>query len=96
MPGNRAVNNRQPAILSGFMPPGFGVVRELGMDINKINPHGGISLGHPIGCTGARILVTFVHEMVRRDLRLAWRRSVSAVVRAWRLFWRGSEFIASV
>jgi len=32
----------------------------------RINPHGsGISLGHPIGCTGARIMVTLIHEMVR-------------------------------
>ena len=36
----------------------------------KTNPHGsGISLGHPIGCTGARILVTLIYEMVRRDLK---------------------------
>ena len=39
--------------------------------MNKTNLHGGgISLGHPIGCTGARILVTLAHEMVRRNLHL--------------------------
>jgi acetyl-CoA C-acetyltransferase len=35
---------------------------------DRVNPHGsGISLGHPLGCTGARILVTLLHEMERRD-----------------------------
>jgi acetyl-CoA C-acetyltransferase len=46
------------------------VVRELGIDLDKTNLHGGgISLGHPIGCTGARITVTLVYEMMRRDLQ---------------------------
>ncbi len=46
----------------------IGVVRELGLDLDKMNPHGGgISLGHPIGCTGARIIVTLIHEMIRKD-----------------------------
>lgn len=36
----------------------------------RLNPHGsGISLGHPVGATGARILTTLAHEMVRRDVR---------------------------
>ena len=36
----------------------------------KVNPHGGgISLGHPIGCTGARIIVTLTNEMVRKNYR---------------------------
>jgi acetyl-CoA C-acetyltransferase len=51
-----------------FASQSIGVIRELGLDIEKTNPHGsGISLGHPIGCTGARLLVTLVHEMERRD-----------------------------
>ncbi|MFC2019054.1 acetyl-CoA C-acetyltransferase [Chloroflexota bacterium] len=54
-----------------FAAQAIGVIREMGMDINRINPHGGgISLGHPIGCTGARIIVTMLYEMARRDLRL--------------------------
>jgi acetyl-CoA C-acetyltransferase len=54
-----------------FAAQTLGVIRELGLDIEKTNPHGsGISLGHPIGCTGARLLVTLTHEMIRRDLRL--------------------------
>ena len=39
-------------------------------DIDKLNVNGGaIALGHPIGCSGARILVTLLHEMRRRDAR---------------------------
>jgi len=53
-----------------FASQSIGVIKELGLDLQKTNPHGsGISLGHPIGCTGARIIVTLVHEMIRRDYR---------------------------
>jgi acetyl-CoA C-acetyltransferase len=53
-----------------FAAQTLGVVRELGLDLEKTNPHGsGISLGHPIGCTGTRIIVTLIHEMRRRDLK---------------------------
>jgi acetyl-CoA C-acetyltransferase len=53
-----------------FASQSLGVVRELNIDMNKTNLHGGgISLGHPIGCTGARILVTLAYEMMRRDLQ---------------------------
>jgi acetyl-CoA C-acetyltransferase len=44
--------------------------RELQLDLEKTNLHGsGISLGHPIGCTGARLVVTITHEMRRRNLK---------------------------
>ena len=44
--------------------------RELGIDLNKLNVNGGaIALGHPLGCSGARILTTLVHEMKKRDSR---------------------------
>jgi acetyl-CoA C-acetyltransferase len=44
--------------------------RELGFDPAKLNVNGGsIALGHPIGCTGARIVVTLVHEMTRQKVR---------------------------
>jgi acetyl-CoA C-acetyltransferase len=44
--------------------------RELNLDLEKTNLHGsGISLGHPIGCTGARLVVTIIHEMRRRNLK---------------------------
>jgi acetyl-CoA C-acetyltransferase len=53
-----------------FASQSLGVVRELGLDLDKTNPHGsGISLGHPIGCTGARLIVTLTHEMIRRDFQ---------------------------
>ena len=48
----------------------LAVDRELQIDRDKLNVNGGaIALGHPIGCTGARILVTLLHEMSRRDAR---------------------------
>jgi acetyl-CoA C-acetyltransferase len=54
-----------------FASQSLGCIRELGFDMSKTNLHGGgISLGHPIGCTGARILVTLAYEMQRRDLQL--------------------------
>ena len=45
-------------------------VKELGLDPKKVNVNGGaIALGHPLGCSGARILTTLVHEMKRRGAR---------------------------
>jgi acetyl-CoA C-acetyltransferase len=45
-------------------------VRELGLDPDKVNVNGGaVALGHPVGCTGARLLVTLLHELERRDGR---------------------------
>jgi len=53
-----------------FAAQAIGVIRELGLDLAKTNPHGsGISLGHPIGCTGARLIVTLIHEMIRKDFQ---------------------------
>jgi len=47
----------------------LGCMKELDWDINHINIHGsGISMGHPIGSTGARIAVTMIHDMARRNL----------------------------
>ena len=46
------------------------VVRELGLDMSKVNIHGGaIALGHPIGASGARILISLLYEMERRGSR---------------------------
>ena len=51
-----------------FASQSLGVVRELDINLDKTNPHGGaIALGHPIGCTGARIIVTLIHAMRRQD-----------------------------
>jgi acetyl-CoA C-acetyltransferase len=53
-----------------FASQSLGVIKELNIDLSKTNLHGGgISLGHPIGCSGARIIVTLVHEMARRNLK---------------------------
>jgi acetyl-CoA C-acetyltransferase len=44
--------------------------RDLSMDPEKLNVNGGsIALGHPIGCTGARITVTLLHELLKRNAR---------------------------
>ena len=54
-------------INEAFASQSIAVIRELGIDENKVNVNGGaISLGHPIGASGARILVTLIHEMKRR------------------------------
>ena len=54
-----------------FASQSIGCIRELDIDLSKTNLHGGgISLGHPIGCTGARIIVTLAYEMNRRNLHL--------------------------
>ena len=43
---------------------------EIGIDDAKLNVNGGaIALGHPLGCTGARLVTTTLHELERRDLR---------------------------
>jgi len=48
----------------------LAVLRDLPIDPTRVNVNGGaIALGHPIGCTGARIVVTLVHEMRRRRAR---------------------------
>jgi acetyl-CoA C-acetyltransferase len=52
-----------------FAAQAIACVRELGLSLENTNVNGsGISLGHPIGCTGARLVVTIMHEMQRRDL----------------------------
>jgi acetyl-CoA C-acetyltransferase len=51
-----------------FAVQALACVRELGLDLERTNVHGsGVSIGHPIGCTGARILVTLMHELKRRN-----------------------------
>ncbi|MBI2848020.1 MAG: acetyl-CoA C-acetyltransferase [Chloroflexi bacterium] len=53
-----------------FAAQAIACARELGLSWENTNVHGsGISLGHPIGCTGARLVVTTMHEMARRNLR---------------------------
>jgi len=53
-----------------FAAQSLAVIRDLGLDAARVNVNGGaIALGHPIGASGARILVTLVHEMQRRNVR---------------------------
>ena len=53
-----------------FAAQALAVNQELGWDTARVNVNGGaIALGHPIGASGARILVTLVHELIRRDAR---------------------------
>ena len=54
-----------------FASQAIACIRELGLDLDKTNLLGsGISIGHPIGCTGARIVLTLMNEMVRNDVEL--------------------------
>ena len=51
-----------------FAAQSIAVARELGFDMAKVNVNGGaISIGHPVGASGARIIVTLLHEMAKRD-----------------------------
>jgi acetyl-CoA C-acetyltransferase len=57
-------------INEAFAPQVLAVLRDLPIDPARLNVNGGaIALGHPIGATGARIIVTLVHEMRRRAAR---------------------------
>ena len=54
-----------------FAVQALAVIRELGMDEDKVNVNGGaIALGHPLGCTGAKLTVQMVHELSRQDKQL--------------------------
>jgi acetyl-CoA acyltransferase len=53
-----------------FAAQALAVIKELGMDIEKVNVNGGaVALGHPLGCTGAKLTATILHEMNRRSAR---------------------------
>ena len=55
-----------------FAAQSLAVIKDLGMTKEKVNVNGGaIALGHPIGASGTRILVTLLHEMVKRDAKKA-------------------------
>ena len=57
-------------INEAFAAQFLAVNRELKLDMEKVNANGsGIGLGHPVGCTAARILVSLIYEMQRRDVR---------------------------
>jgi acetyl-CoA C-acetyltransferase len=53
-----------------FSVQAIAVTRELGLPLEKVNVNGGaVALGHPIGASGARVLITLIYEMIRRDVR---------------------------
>jgi acetyl-CoA C-acetyltransferase len=57
-------------INEAFAAQAVAVNKQMGWDTSKINVNGGaIALGHPIGASGARVLVTLLHEMIRRDAK---------------------------
>ncbi len=57
-------------INEAFAAQAIGVNKEMGWDTSKINVNGGaIAIGHPIGASGCRILVSLIHEMIRRDAK---------------------------
>ena len=61
----------QVELNEAFASQSIACIRELGFDLDKTNLLGsGISIGHPIGCTGARIVITLMNEMVRNDVEL--------------------------
>jgi acetyl-CoA C-acetyltransferase len=57
-------------INEAFAAQSLAVISELGLDPQRVNVNGGaIALGHPIGASGARVLVTLLHEMAKRDAK---------------------------
>jgi acetyl-CoA C-acetyltransferase len=53
-----------------FSVQALGVMKELGLDAARVNVNGGaVAIGHPIGASGARVLVTLIYEMMRRDAK---------------------------
>ena len=58
------------SIPRAFAAQSVAVGRDLGFDLSKLNVNGGaIALGHPVGASGCRILVTLLHEMQKRDAK---------------------------
>ena len=54
-----------------FASQSIACIHDLGLDLEKVNVNGGaIALGHPLGCSGARISTTLLHEMKRRKCKL--------------------------
>ena len=67
-----------------FAAQSIACLRELNLDPKIVNVNGGaIALGHPIGCSGTRVMVTLLYEMQKRQAAWGWPLSVSAA--AWAL-----------
>ena len=68
------------------------VGRELKFDMDKVNVNGGaVALGHPIGASGARILVTLLYALKHRDKKLVWPRCASAAAWVLQPWWKCSN-----
>ena len=53
-----------------FAAQSLAVIKEAGLDPERVNPNGGaIALGHPLGCTGAKLTATIIREMKRRNAK---------------------------
>jgi acetyl-CoA acetyltransferase len=53
-----------------FAAQSLACIRQLGLDESRVNPNGGaIAIGHPLGCTGARLVTTLAHELARTGAR---------------------------
>jgi acetyl-CoA acyltransferase len=53
-----------------FAVQALAVIRQAGLDLERVNPNGGaIALGHPLGCTGAKLTASILREMERRKSR---------------------------
>jgi acetyl-CoA acyltransferase len=53
-----------------FAAQSLAVIKEAGLDPEKVNPNGGaIALGHPLGCTGAKLTASIIRELKRRNAR---------------------------
>ena len=77
-----------------FAAQSIAVARELHFDMSKVNVNGGaIALGHPVGASGARIIVTLIHEMMKRPRtpRRVWPPSASAAAWVPLSWWRRSK-----
>ena len=75
-----------------FAAQAIAVNREMGWDAGRINVNGGaIALGHPLSASGARIVVTLLHEMIRRDSKRGLATFALEGGRASRLAWNGSS-----
>lgn len=80
-----------------FASQGLAVLRDLGLadDAPQVNPNGGaIALGHPLGMSGARLVMTALHHLEKQAARKAWRPCVSASAKVWR--WRSNASDASL
>ena len=67
-----------------FASQSVACIRDLGLDPAKVNINGGaIALGHPLGCTGARLIVTLMHNLSAPAGKSAWLPCALAADRPW-------------